>query len=407
MNIILFDTPQAKTQLLPFTFSRPVAHIRLGILTIFEKWSYYISVPSQISVLAREKYLQEIFPTTWASENWYIRASVIPDSFIADTIQTLPLNTLLSDENGMIVGFRTCEKLTSFEEIELFQSRLKTEKYKAKVLFLKRPWQIFQWNRAQIISDFKLITKGRKSQPISDAHVIVYGKENIFVEEGAVIMASILNASDAPIYIGKNAVVQEGSIIKGAFALCEGATVNMGAKMRGDTTVGPYSKVGGEISNSVIFGYSNKAHDGFLGNSVLGEWCNLGADTNTSNLKNNYSEVSVWSYAENKMIPTGLQFCGLFMGDHSKSSINTMFNTGTVVGFSANIFGAGFPPKHIPSFAWGGTEGFQKYELSKAQQTAEIVMKRRNVNFTTFNKQLFEAIYHSPYAFMSSQKDLS
>jgi UDP-N-acetylglucosamine diphosphorylase/glucosamine-1-phosphate N-acetyltransferase len=246
-------------------------------------------------------------------------------------------------------------------------------------------------NRAEIVADYHLITHGRQSQGISDPYTRVYGIGHVFVEEGADIKASILNASaDGPIYIGKDAVVQEGSMIKGAFALCEGAYVNMGGKMRGDSTIGPHSKVGGEVSNSILFGYSNKGHDGFIGNTVIGEWCNLGADTNTSNLKNNYAEVKLWSYAKRAPEGTGQQFCGLMMGDHAKAGINTMFNTGTVAGVCANVFGGGFQPTHIPSFAWGTDATFQ---LEKAFEVAERVMARRKVALTDADKRLLKAVF--------------
>ncbi len=222
---------------------------------------------------------------------------------------------------------------------------------------------------------------------------MVYAPENIFIEEGVYIRAAILNAENGPIYLGKNSIVQEGAIIRGAFAMGEGSHVNMGAKMRGDISLGPYCKVGGEVSNSVVFGYSNKAHDGFLGNSVLGEWCNLGADTNTSNLKNNYDSPKLWNHAYNDFEKTGIQFCGLMMGDHSKAGINTMFNTGTVVDVSTNIFGSGFPSNYIPSFAWGGGEQYEEYELPKALETAERVMARRNVPFTPMDKEILSHIF--------------
>jgi UDP-N-acetylglucosamine diphosphorylase/glucosamine-1-phosphate N-acetyltransferase len=265
--------------------------------------------------------------------------------------------------------------------------------YNNAITLIDQPWKIFQYNASQIKSDFAFITRGRESAGVLDRHTKTYGTENIFVEEGADIKAAILNAESGPIYIGKNAVVQEGSIIRGSFALCEGATVNMGAKMRGDSTVGPYCKVGGEVSNSVLFGYSNKGHDGFLGNSVLGEWCNLGADTNASNLKNNYDQVKLWSYAKKGFISTGQQFCGLMMGDHSKCGINTMFNTGTVIGVSANIFGDGYPRNFIPSFSWGGAAGFITHQLSKVYETAERVMSRRQVELTETDKEILKYIF--------------
>jgi UDP-N-acetylglucosamine diphosphorylase/glucosamine-1-phosphate N-acetyltransferase len=260
-------------------------------------------------------------------------------------------------------------------------------------------WKIFQHNGNQIRADFEILTAGRKSNPITDIHTRVYGAENIFIEEGVSLRAALLNAENGPIYLGKNSQVQEGALIKGPFALCEGSHVNMGAKVRGDTTVGPFSKIGGEVSNSVIFGYANKSHDGFLGNSVLGEWCNLGADTNTSNLKNNYENVKLWSYAKEGFKDTGLMFCGLMMGDHSKCGINTMFNTGTVVGVSANIFGDGYPRNFIPSFAWGGAAGFTTFQLNKALDTASKAMSRRSMVLDEQETSILKHVYETSSRF--------
>ena len=265
--------------------------------------------------------------------------------------------------------------------------------YPGQVTFIERPWDIFRHNARQIRFDFDMLTAGRQSAPITDPHTRVYGND-IFVEEGAQVRAAIISTENGPVYWGKNSVVHEGAIIRGALALCEGAHINMGAKLRGDSTIGPYSKVGGEVSNSVVLGYSNKAHDGFMGNSVIGEWCNLGADTNTSNLKNNYSPVRAYSYQEKDMIDTGQQFCGLIMGDHSKAGINTMFNTGTVVGVSANVYGGGFPDKFIPSFAWGGAqEGFMTFRFDKAEAVARAVMARREVAYTEADHAILQTIY--------------
>jgi UDP-N-acetylglucosamine diphosphorylase/glucosamine-1-phosphate N-acetyltransferase len=258
---------------------------------------------------------------------------------------------------------------------------------------IQKTWNIFQLNAAELKKDFALLTKGRKSQPIGDPHTIVYASENIFIEEGAKIKAAVLNAESGPIYIGKNTEIQEGALIRGPFALCEGSTVNMGAKLRGDTTVGPYSKVGGEISNAVFFGYSNKGHDGFLGNSVIGEWCNLGADTNTSNLKNNYAQVKLWDYTKGGFSNTGLQFCGLMMGDHSKCGINTMFNTGTVIGVGSNIFGDGFPRNFIPSFSWGGAAGFSTFTMAKFLETVKAVYGRRGKEWTQEDQEIIERVF--------------
>jgi UDP-N-acetylglucosamine diphosphorylase/glucosamine-1-phosphate N-acetyltransferase len=259
-------------------------------------------------------------------------------------------------------------------------------------LTVEHTWDIFAKNDAALREDFELITQERTSQPVPKS-INVIAPENIFIEEGAKLEFVTLNASTGPIYIGKNSEIMEGSVIRGPFALCESGRVKLATKVYGATTVGPHSVIGGEVNNSVLFGYSNKGHDGFLGNSVLGEWCNIGADSNNSNLKNNYEEVKLWSYETENFAKTGLQFCGLMMADHSKCGINTMFNTGTVVGVSANIFGAGFPRNFVPSYSWGGASGFSTYLTSKAFQTAKIVMARRNVEFTDEDVMILEHVF--------------
>ena len=262
-----------------------------------------------------------------------------------------------------------------------------------KPLVLNFLWDIFSKNDSAIRDDFSLLTEGRKSQPISSSNKFA-GSQQIFIEKGAVVECSVLNATNGPIYIGKNAEVMEGCLIRGPFALGENAVLKMGAKIYGATTIGPYCKVGGEVNNSVFQSNSNKAHDGFLGNSVIGEWCNLGADTNNSNLKNNYANVKIWSHATEEMVDTGMQFCGLFMGDHSKSGINTMFNTGTVVGVNANIYGSDFPIHFVPSFSWGTAQGFSDYRLEKALEVAERVMARRNQKLTTSERKILSHIFN-------------
>jgi UDP-N-acetylglucosamine diphosphorylase/glucosamine-1-phosphate N-acetyltransferase len=381
MNLILFDDPEIRTNLLPFTFTRPVADIRVGILTIREKWEKHTG---RTSSSLTQPYLQKKYPVTTGSHTILINGALCPDDNLIKAIEVLPANQVLV-ANGKVLAAKSAST-----EIPAAKDGIAYEK---PVTLIDQPWKIFQFNAAQIKSDFEFITRGRESAGVLDKYTITYGAENIFVEEGADIKAAILNAESGPIYIGKNAVIQEGAIIKGSFALCEGATVNMGAKMRGDSTIGPFCKIGGEVSNSVLFGYSNKGHDGFLGNSVLGEWCNLGADTNTSNLKNNYDQVKLWSYAKNGFVSTGQQFCGLMMGDHSKCGINTMFNTGTVVGVSANIFGDGYPRNFIPSFSWGGAAGFITYQLDKVYETAERAMGRRNIELTTVDKEILQHIF--------------
>ena len=382
MNYILFDGP-ARNNLLPFTYTRPVADIRVGILTIREKWETFLG--STCTTLT-EAYLSEKYPMVELEENVMINASYLPNQELIELIKNIKENQAVFHGEDVIAFYTTDSQdevnFESYEAIEYDNASLKIE----------HTWDVFAKNGEAIKADFELLTKDRTSQPISKTNNIL-GAEHIFIEKGASLEFVTLNANSGPIYIGKDAEIMEGSIIRGPFALCEYATVKLGAKIYGPTTVGPYSKVGGEVNNSVIFGYSNKGHDGFLGNSVIGEWCNLGADTNNSNLKNNYAEVRLWDYESEGFARTGLQFCGLMMGDHSKCGINTMFNTGTVVGVSANIFGSGFPRNFVPSFSWGGSSGFKTYLTKKAFEVAEVVMQRRNIEFTDKDKAILGQVY--------------
>ncbi|WP_298903356.1 GlmU family protein [uncultured Psychroserpens sp.] len=382
MNYILFDGP-SRHNLLPFTFTRPVADIRVGILTIREKWEKHLGFT--ITTLT-EEYLSEKYPMVELDENVMINASYLPNQELVAIIRGLEENQAIFQGEDVIAFFsKDTQDEIDFETYEAIE-------YNETVLKIEHTWDIFANNGEAIQADFELLTRDRQSQPISSTNQIL-GAQHIFIEEGAQLEFVTLNANSGPIYIGKNAEIMEGSVIRGPFALCEHATVKMGAKIYGPTTVGPHSKVGGEVNNSVIFGYSNKGHDGFLGNSVLGEWCNLGADTNNSNLKNNYAEVRLWDYQTEGFARTGLQFCGLMMGDHSKCGINTMFNTGTVVGVSANIFGSGFPRNFVPSFSWGGHSGFTTYVTKKAFEVAEVVMKRRNITFSEQDKAILEQVF--------------
>ncbi|QXP57852.1 GlmU family protein [Cellulophaga sp. HaHa_2_95] len=370
MNYILFDGT-VRTALLPFTFTKPVADIRVGIFTIREKWENYLkSTTTSIT----EEYLSEKYPMVELEENVLINASFLPNETLVSMVTDLSENQAIFFGEE-VIAFYTKE---SQEEVDL--ATYEAIEFEGDILRIENSWDIFSKNAAAIQEDFDFITEDRKSQPISKTNTVI-NPDNIFLEEGAVVECSILNASSGPIYIGANAEVMEGAMIRGAFALCEGAIVKMGAKIYGATTVGPYSRIGGEVNNSVLLGYSNKGHDGYLGNSVIGEWCNLGADTNNSNLKNNYDHVRLWNYETEDFSKTGLQFCGLMMGDHSKCGINTMFNTGTVVGVSANIYGSGFPRNFVPSYSWGGASGFTEYLPTKAFETARLVMSRRGIEF--------------------------
>ncbi|WP_281637519.1 GlmU family protein [Flavobacterium marginilacus] len=381
MNYILFDGP-ARNALLPFTFTRPVADILVGIMTIRQKWEAYLRTTT---TTVTEEYLSEKFPMVELEENVMINASFLPNTILAEMVSNLGPNQAIFKGDDVIAFYADDQQEVDFDTYEILE-------YNEDCITIENTWEIFSKNDLAIREDFEFLTEDRKSQPIPSS-VNAIAPENIFIEEGAKLEFVTLNASTGPIYIGKNTEIMEGTIIRGPFALCENAQVKMGAKVYGATTVGPYSRIGGEVKNAVLFAYSNKGHDGFLGDSVLGEWCNIGADSNNSNLKNNYEEVKLWSYETESFAKTGLQFCGLMMGDHSKCGINTMFNTGTVVGVSANIFGSGFPRNFVPSFSWGGAAGFTTYVTKKAFETARLVMSRRNVGFDEKEAAILEHIF--------------
>lgn len=382
MNYILFDGT-ARNQLLPFTYTRPVADIRIGILTIREKWEAHLQTTTST---VTEDYLEAQWPMVEFADNVMINASYLPTNNLVKIVKGLGPNQAIFDGEEVIAFYIQEDAEVDFDTYDIIE-------YTFEDLFrVARSWDIFSKNHRAITEDFALLTQDRNSQAIPK-QVIAINASQIFIEDGAVLPYCSLNATEGPIYIGKNAHIMEGALIRGPFALCEEATVKMGAKIYGGTTIGPHSKVGGEVNNSVIFGYSNKGHDGFIGNTVIGEWCNLGADTNTSNLKNNYAEVRLWDYQSEGFARTGLQFCGLMMGDHSKCGINTMFNTGTVVGVSANIFGSGFPRNFIPSFSWGGSAGLTTYKTAKAFEVAKVVMARRKMTFDKTHEAILEKIF--------------
>lgn len=383
MSYILFDDISRKS-LKPLTYIRPVCDIRIGILTIREKWEKYLG--EKTSSLT-EEYLSAKYPIEFADSMILINGSVCPTPKLVEAIRNLSLNQVLICDDFVIAMNKTKEDFISasddIDKVEVEQDFIK----------INNPWDIFALNDRALREDFFLITKGRKSQPLSSTNKVISG-ENIFIEEGASIECACLNAKEGPIYIGKNAEIMEGSAIRGPFAMCEHSVVKLNAKIYGATTIGPFSKVGGELTNVVMFSYSNKAHDGFIGNSVIGEWCNIGADTNASNLKNTYEEVRLWDIEKNTFISTGQTFCGTIFGDHSKCGINSMFNTGTVVGISSNIFGAGYQRNFIPSFAWGGTSGFRLYELDKAIEVADRMMERRGMEMCDEDKKILRYVFN-------------
>ena len=382
MNYILFDS-DVRSSLLPFTYTRPVADIRIGILTIREKWEKFLGFTT---TSITEEYLEDKFPMVELDKNILINASFLPTKNLVKQVSNLTKNQAIF-KGEQVIAFFTCDTqehvdFDSYEQLE----------FKEEVLQIKNTWDIFSLNDKAIKADFDLLTEGRTSQPIPNG-VHTIQEENIFIEKGAIISYSSLNASKGPIYIGKDSEIMEGSLVRGPFALGENSILKMGTKVYGATSVGPFCKVGGEVNNSVLFGYSSKGHEGFLGNSVLGEWCNIGADSNTSNLKNNYAEVKLWNYQEERFTNTGLQFCGLMMGDHSKCGINTMFNTGTVIGVSANVFGSGFPRNFVSSFSWGGAAGFTTYQIKKVFEVAKVVMKRRGIELTETDKKILLHVF--------------
>jgi UDP-N-acetylglucosamine diphosphorylase/glucosamine-1-phosphate N-acetyltransferase len=380
MNIQLFDDAHSE-HLLPLTFTRPSASIRNGILTNQERWE--ILLPGNYGHLPFRSYLSELFSTVNQPQIW-INGRWLPSNNSVNQILNLQSNQFLVAVDGTILA----SPLNPFEHHESVQKILIND---AKLLC--HSWDLFVDAATWIDFDFQRLTHGRLSQPISKTNTIIGDENLIFIEEGAVIEASVLNTKGGPIYIGVDAEVMEGSLLRGPISLGEHAQVKMAAKIYGPSIFGPHCRVGGEVNNSVMLGYSNKGHDGFLGNSVLGEWCNLGADTNNSNLKNNYAPVKLWSYAKKKFEPTGLQFCGLIMGDHSKSGINSMFNTGTVVGVGCNLFGDGFPRNFVPGFSWGGASGFITHQFNKFVETAEIVYSRRGLVFDEATKAVFYHIF--------------
>lgn len=384
MNYILFDD-FAWQNLLPLTFTKPVSEIRIGILTITEKWKSFLSGNFSFQT---QGFLSEKYPSKFTSDTIFINGKVCPTLGLIEVINSLPLNAGIKKGNTLVAYRSAAATCLSINEalsnsIELSHNFVSVEYV----------WDIFLKNGEAIKQDFELLTKGKTSLVLSNTNTVIGDSKDVFLEEGAVVEATILNTKSGPIYIGKDAEIMEGSVVRGPFGLGEHSALKLSTKIYGPTTIGPHCKVGGEVNNSVIFGFTNKAHDGFLGNSVIGEWCNLGADTNNSNLKNNYGHVKLFNYSQNKMVDTGLQFCGLIMGDHSKCGINTMFNTGTVVGVGANIFGGGFPPTHIESFSWGGAEGMEEYKFEKMLETASRVYARRDLIMSEFEEKILETIF--------------
>lgn len=379
MAIILFDD-NSHLSLRPLTYTRPVADLRIGILTIAEKWARHLE---QEYSYYTQPYLQVKFPIHTSANNLFINGSVCPDEGLLEAVDKLNIGDALFCKDLLIAARLSEHDVKLFKEANT--SAFKVFSYERPFVSIKFPEDIFTHNHVEIKKDFQLITKGRSSAAISATNTIL--GQDFFAEEGVDAECSTFNTKSGPIYLGHNSAVWEGSNIRGSFALSNDSQVKMGSKIYGGTTIGPFCRIGGEVNNAVLWGYSSKGHEGYLGNSVLGEWCNIGADSNNSNLKNNYAEVKLWDYSTERFRKTGLQFCGLIMGDHSKCGINTMFNTGTVVGVGSNIFGAGYPRNFIADFSWGGAQGFEVYALKKMFETAERVFERRHPRVFDENEQ--------------------
>ncbi len=373
MKLNLFES-ESIANLYPLTLTRPAADLRIGILTIAEKWQKHLGA-TYLGFETRDHLSQKF--TLLENPDLYINGHLLPNKPLVQSIMNLTEGQALYHQKVLLAAKGQISHNIEFD---------------GDISLIERPFHIFKLNHQEILADFELLTAGRKSENISNSNT-VFGKHTVFLEEGASVECATLNTNDGPIYVGKNAEIMEGSMIRGPLAMCEGAKLKLGTKVYGATTLGPYCNVGGEVNNIVMHGYSNKGHDGFLGNAVLGEWCNIGADTNCSNLKNTYDEVKVWNYATGKFERSGQQFCGLIMGDHSKCGINTMFNTGTVVGVACNLFGAGFPRQFVPDFSWGGASGFVPHQMPAVEKTAQLVMVRRSKEFNEVERHILHWIY--------------
>ena len=375
MKLNLFES-ESIANLYPLTLTRPAADLRVGILTIAEKWQKHLGA-SAFGFETRDHLSQKF--TLLENPDLYINGHLLPNKPLVESISKLTDGQALYHNKVLLAA-----KGHIAHNIE----------FSGDISLIERPYHVFKLNHQEILADYELLTAGRTSANISNSNT-VFGKHTVFLEEGASMECATLNTNDGPIYIGKNAEIMEGSIVRGPLAMCEGAKLKLGTKVYGATTLGPYCNVGGEVNNIVMHGYSNKGHDGFLGNAVLGEWCNIGADTNCSNLKNTYDEVKVWNYTTSKFERSGQQFCGLIMGDHSKCGINTMFNTGTVVGVACNLFGAGFPRQFVPDFSWGGASGFVPHQMPAVEKTAQLVMVRRSKEFNEVERDILHWIYNN------------
>lgn len=388
MNLIFFDDKHTE-DLLPLTFYRPTAKLLTGILTTAERWEKILNIKG--SYLTRA-YLSEKYSLTVTDDNLILNGRALPDEDLITEIRNLNIGECLMMDDVLVAARTNQKHMQKNVAATALSDFIKKEIY--DVNFIRYGWDLFALNGKYISYDFNLLTKNRESARLSHTNTVI-GNGQVFLEDGAGAECAVFNTTSGPIYLASGATVMEGSVVRGPFSLGEYSTLKMLSKIYGPTNIGPHCKVGGEVNNAVFMGYCNKAHDGFLGQAVISEWCNLGADTNNSNLKNTYDIVKMWSYTQQRFVKTGLQFCGLIMGDHSKCGINTMFNTGTVIGVNCNIFGSGYQKNLIPSFSWGGgTTPRKHYPLDKNMQVADIVYSRRNMNFDQKEQNIMTTIYN-------------
>lgn len=388
-QIILFDD-HIRDRLLPLTFTRPIGELRIGALTIREKWERWMNMP--VSFITQD-YLAEKYPIDDGEENLIVNGSVLPSPQLCTLLRQMDFREAFLDGDELIAAKLSANQLDQLMEDEDFGELRGFDLEDTEFVQIKHLWDLFLHNGYAVEQDFELLTRERDSEALPGSNQLIGDPARLFIEAGARVEGSVINVNPGPVYIGRNAQVMEGCLLRGGLCIGEGAKLRMGARIYGPTTIGPYCQAGGEIKNAVFQANSNKSHDGYLGNSVIGEWCNLGAGTNASNLKNTFSEVKLWSYHQEDFEATGQPFCGLFMGDHSKCSINTMFNTGTVVGVSANIFGDGFPPRFVPSFSWGGAGGMQTFRTDKAFETIENMMRLRELELDVQDRLILLRIY--------------
>lgn len=388
-NIILFDLPAVRENLLPLSYTRPIADFLVGITTLRKKWESFLAGEFSYSTVG---YLSEKYPMKTAEENLFIASNIIATEPLARRLDSLePGEVLMADTMAgqrVLVGFKGGASRLD----EVIHSMPAGIVYEEKVDAINYVYDIFLLNGRQIEADFDVLTAGREGQSIPRSNTVIGDPDRIYIESGAIVEGVVLNASHGPIYVGRHVEIMEGSCLRGPIALGEHSTVNMGTRIYPGTSLGPWCKVGGELNNVVIFGFTNKAHDGFLGNAVIGEWCNLGAGCVASNLKNDYTEIKLWNYPSHRFLRTGLQFCGLIMADHSKAGINTMFNTATVVGVGVNIHGSGFPRNFIASFSEGGPSGFTDLPMEKFFDIAKRMMARRGRSLSEADNRIFHAI---------------